>query len=204
MTYAIISPSSPPRSEHPGPSLMPWDQGGNSFPFDSTLVRRIKKGGARRSLHIPTQAPSLTPLSLLAVAAFLTTLGPQAAMPLAALLIGYFTFIRQSNLVSPSAKGWRGPLHLAAGRHPPAPPRSPHNHPLLQDYLLPSPGGLPPGPSYTQLPYLPSPGLDPGLHHHPWPGRGPCLPPIPVLPPRHPYTYLHTQGGPIGNWGSQP
>ena len=62
--------------------------------------------------HTACQAPPLRPPHLLALIRFLISLGPSTLIPVAALLVGYFSFLRQSNLVSPSAADWGGPHTL--------------------------------------------------------------------------------------------
>ena len=85
------------------------DAGGDTALFDSRDTARIKRG-LTRNLHRPrVQAPSLSPTDLLLVIQFLTPLGPAAYAPIAALTMGYFSFMRQSNLVSSSPNIWNDP-----------------------------------------------------------------------------------------------
>ena len=60
------------------------------------------------SSHTASVAPPLTPPLLQAVVSFLMSVGNATVMPIAALLVGYFLFLRQSNLLSPSHLMWGG------------------------------------------------------------------------------------------------
>ena len=86
--------------------------GGEAAPFSSAALKRLRRGGDRGLFHTASQAPPLRPRHLLALVQFLTSLGPSTLMPVAALLVGYFSFLRQSNLLSPSGTGWGGPHTL--------------------------------------------------------------------------------------------
>ena len=88
------------------------EQDGSYAAFLAPSVKRLCKGGERRAAHQICPAPPLTPASLQAVIRYLMSFGEATAMPVAALLIGYFSFVRQSNLVSPSRGVWGGPHTL--------------------------------------------------------------------------------------------
>ena len=86
--------------------------GGIVTPFSSHALKRLRRGGDKALLHTVSKAPPLRPRHLRALIQFLISLGPSTLMPVAALLVGYFSFLRQSNLVSPSGAGWGGPHTL--------------------------------------------------------------------------------------------
>ena len=86
--------------------------GGSVAPFSAPALKRLRRGGDRNLQHMAYQAPPLHPPHLLALIRFLISLGPSTLMPVVALLVGYFSFLRQSNLVSPSAAGWGAPHTL--------------------------------------------------------------------------------------------
>ena len=69
-------------------------------------------GGDRSTCHKVSTSPPLTPRALQAVIGFLSKLGTPTLMPIAAILIGYFAFLRQSNLLSPRPDMWGGPHTL--------------------------------------------------------------------------------------------
>ena len=87
-----------------------WILDHQGFPaaLDSSAVRRLCRGGDKQSSHMVRAAPPLTPPLLQQVVSFLSSIGPSTLMPIAALLVGYFSFIRQSNLLSPSPLVWGG------------------------------------------------------------------------------------------------
>lgn len=74
--------------------------GGNTSPFDSYPLTLMKRGVLRLSQHIPRQAPPLSPSSIRAVVRHLITAGPDAAVLVAAILVGYSTLLRQGNLLN--------------------------------------------------------------------------------------------------------
>lgn len=88
------------------------EAGGDAHPLSSPAVRRLIRGGERDTVHVVRQAPPLRPDMLYQVMQILIKAGPATIMPRAALLLGYFTLLRQSNLVSPSPTGWGGPHTL--------------------------------------------------------------------------------------------
>lgn len=74
--------------------------GGATEGFDSYPVTLMKRGVQRLSNHVTVQAPPLSPPGLRRVVKHLKTLGPESAVIIAALLIGYNALLRQGNLVT--------------------------------------------------------------------------------------------------------
>ena len=81
---------------------------GDPSGFTSPVIQTLLKGLARNSTHIPTPAPVLDIVSICKLCDVLETLGPDGLIARAAILIGFATFLRQSNLVSPSPDIWSG------------------------------------------------------------------------------------------------
>ena len=104
---ALLSPGSIKNAISGARSWVLENQGDVSA-FSSPSIKRLCKGGDALSSHCSSIAPPLTPNLLQSVIGFLRSLGPSTLMPVAALLIGYFSFMRQSNLLSPSALMWGG------------------------------------------------------------------------------------------------
>lgn len=67
--------------------------------FDTYLLEVLKKGIARSSSHVPTQAPPLRPTDVRKAVCFFNSAGDNGPVLSAALLLGYFTLLRQSNLL---------------------------------------------------------------------------------------------------------
>ena len=86
--------------------------GGDPSPFSSPEVQAVLKGAARLSTHISAQAPGITPQDVMTICNYLGQAGPPGITLKAALLLGYFTFLRQSNILSPSLEAWAGPHTL--------------------------------------------------------------------------------------------
>lgn len=68
--------------------------------FDTYLVGVLKRGIHRNSNHVPAQAPPLSPSDIRKVVRFFATAGDNGPVLTAAILLGYFTLLRQSNLLS--------------------------------------------------------------------------------------------------------
>lgn len=85
------------------------EMGGDTSTFSSRAVSLILKGGAKASSHTPRRAPAITPELLKIIIDYLSKAGKPGRVPKAAFLIGYFTMLRQSNLLSPSTRSWGGP-----------------------------------------------------------------------------------------------
>ena len=73
--------------------------GGSPAPFDAYPVTLMKRGLHRASSHHTRRAPALTPALLADVQDFLQSAGPNRHVLTAALLLGYATLLRQSNLL---------------------------------------------------------------------------------------------------------
>ena len=85
---------------------------GDTSAFESKALQRLKRGIARDTTHVIVQAPPIQPPVLAQIIDFLRQLGPASYAPSAALLIAYFTFVRQSNLLTPSPNVWDHPHTL--------------------------------------------------------------------------------------------
>lgn len=85
------------------------EMGGDISPFSARVVTLTIRGGVKASSHVPRRAPAITPDMLKYIIDYTQEAGRHGAAPRAALLIGYFTFLRQSNLLSPSTNTWGGP-----------------------------------------------------------------------------------------------
>lgn len=83
-----------------------WVQlfGGNVAPFATYPVTLMKRGVQRLSTHVTSQAPPLSPTDLKRALDYLTTAGPTAKVMRAALLVAYYTIIRQGNLLHTGAR----------------------------------------------------------------------------------------------------
>lgn len=95
--------------------------GGDLETFSARAVTLTLRGGARASSHVPRRAPAITPTILRQIVDFLTLAGRPGVVPIAALLMGFLTMLRQSNLIFPSARSWGGAQHhppLGCVRHP--------------------------------------------------------------------------------------
>lgn len=90
------------------------EHGGDSGPFLSFEFQQLYAGISKRSEHSPRRAAPLTPDHLRTIALFLdsTPSAPRGAKP--CILLGYFTFLRSSNLLSPSMSSWGGPHTISA------------------------------------------------------------------------------------------
>ena len=85
------------------------DHGGSPDALSHPSVKRLCRGGNKVFPHRVLCAPPISPRVLRHLIAFLTTFGTPTLMPIAALLIGYFAMLRQSNLLSPRPGIWGGP-----------------------------------------------------------------------------------------------
>lgn len=85
------------------------EHGGNLAPFSSFEYQQMYAGISKRSEHVPKRAAPLTPAHIRAIVDFLDSCpsAPRAAKP--CILVGYYTFLRASNLLSPSMSSWGGP-----------------------------------------------------------------------------------------------
>lgn len=74
--------------------------GGRTSGFDSYSANLMKRGVRRLSTHVTSPAPPVTQADLSQVVAYLREAGPDANVLVAALLMGYSTLLRQSNLLA--------------------------------------------------------------------------------------------------------
>lgn len=90
------------------------EHGGCVLPFISFKYQQLLSGLTKRSLHVPRRAAPLTPAHISSIVAFLDSNPgiPKSAKP--CILVGYHTFLRSSNLLSPSSSSWGGPHTLMA------------------------------------------------------------------------------------------
>ena len=89
-------------------------RGGNDSAFNSSEAHDVYKGALTTRPHTPTPAPALTTRDLLLVSQYLDLI-PYAAPIKAALTMGFFSFLRASNLLSPTISLWSGPHTLTRG-----------------------------------------------------------------------------------------
>jgi len=80
--------------------------------FDHPNVMSIKRGAVRTSSHQVAQAPPLTPEMIAGIADYLDQAGPSGVVPKAALLLGFFSMLRASNLLSLDLTKAAGPHTL--------------------------------------------------------------------------------------------
>ena len=73
---------------------------GDSSAFSAYEISVIKRGLSKNSKHVPTRATPLCPLDFKRIIQCLFTLDPKPVVLIVSLLFGYFTLIRQSNLVT--------------------------------------------------------------------------------------------------------
>lgn len=86
---------------------------GNDSAFASLEAQAVLKYNISKSTHVPSQALPLQPIDIVNICAFIDA---NPAVPLAckpAILIGYFCFLRASNLLSVSLTQWGGPHTLS-------------------------------------------------------------------------------------------
>ena len=75
---------------------------GDSSAFLAHEIATLKRGLSKNSPHVATQAPAITPSDFKAIIDFLYGLSPRPLVLIMALLIGYYTMVRQSNFVMTS------------------------------------------------------------------------------------------------------
>lgn len=94
-----------------GASIWIQERGGDSSALYSTEAKTVAKGAFRLAPHLPDPAPALTPYDLIQICTYLGQ--AYSALPVkAAVTIGFFSFLRASNLLSPTALTWTGPHTL--------------------------------------------------------------------------------------------
>lgn len=90
------------------------EHGGNVSSFMSFEYRQLTSGLVKRSSHVPSRAAPLTWEHIRVIAAFMDT---TPSIPLSAkpcLLIGFHTFLRSGNLLSPTMSTWGGAHTISA------------------------------------------------------------------------------------------
>lgn len=97
-----------------GATIWIQERGGDPSPLVSLEAKTVAKGAYRLAPHIPNPAPALTPSDLIEVCKYLDQ-APSGLPVKAAITIGFFAFLRASNLLSPTALLWTGPHTLTRG-----------------------------------------------------------------------------------------
>lgn len=85
------------------------EHGGRTLPFTSFEYNQLATGVSKRSTHVPSRAAPLTWAHIRLIVNFFDA---TPAIPLSAkpcILIGFFTFLRSRNLLSPTMSTWGGP-----------------------------------------------------------------------------------------------
>lgn len=90
------------------------EHGGTLEAFISFEYQQMYGGITKRSQHVPRRAAPLSPDHINIIVRFLDNCpgAPKAAKP--CILIGYHTFLRSSNLLSPTMSSWGGPHTVMA------------------------------------------------------------------------------------------
>ena len=89
--------------------------GGKRDNFADKFVKDTRQGIVKMSDHKTRRAPPITPEDIVTIVDYLWDTGPSGDVLIAAFLIGYFTLIRQSNLLSPNLDLWGGPHTIRRG-----------------------------------------------------------------------------------------
>lgn len=89
-------------------------RGGDDTALSAPEAQSVYKGALLTRPHTPSQAPALTPHTLTMLCQYLDSI-PYTSPVKAALCIGYFAFLRASNLLSPTVTLWSGPHTLTRG-----------------------------------------------------------------------------------------
>ena len=114
LANSLTSPAS--RSNYTsGAKLWIEERGGDTTALRAYEPNAVAKGAAALKPHKTTPAPALLPTDLVKVCSYLQSAedGPPL---IAALTLGFFAFLRASNLLSPSTTLWSGP-HTLARKH---------------------------------------------------------------------------------------
>lgn len=90
------------------------EHGGDVSSFESPVAIQLLKGLVKQSQHVPLRAEPLSWVHIRHIIDVINTVPgiPASAKP--CILIGYHTFLRLSNLLSPSTRVWGGPHTLLA------------------------------------------------------------------------------------------
>lgn len=87
---------------------------GDNSSSNSHESQAVGKSCSKASNHVPSPAPPLTPALLKIICRFIDTYSEVGSAVKPALLIGYYCFLRSSNILSPSEHSWGGPHTLLA------------------------------------------------------------------------------------------
>ena len=87
------------------------ERGGDPSALSDPMVKAVETGAVRLSATAPSPAPALLPADLVTVCRAFSAL-PEGPLLTAAVTIGFFGFLRTSNLLSPAATLWGGPHTL--------------------------------------------------------------------------------------------
>ena len=111
--YLVNSLSAPAsrRNYTSGARIWIEERGGDGRAMRSLEADHVAKGGERLDPHTPNPAPALMPADLVLACRYLDR-AAQGAPIKAALCVGYFAFLRTSNLLTPNAIMWGGPHTL--------------------------------------------------------------------------------------------
>lgn len=90
------------------------EHAGDLSSFFSIEYRQLVNGLTKKSSHVPTRAAPLTWNHIRTIVSFLQETPGIPASVKPCILIGYYTFLRSSNLLSPSVSVWGGPHTLTA------------------------------------------------------------------------------------------
>ena len=89
--------------------------GGSSDIFKGALVKLTKRGINKLSKHKASQAIPITSEDIMMIVDYLASTGPASDVIAAAFLVGYFTLVRQSNLLTPALDLWGGAHTMRRG-----------------------------------------------------------------------------------------
>ena len=107
----IMSPASL-RNYVSGAKTWVTAQCGDPSAFSSPEVSAMLVGATRLSTHIPQQSPELTPRDVITICNYVSAAGASGAVIKAAILLGYYCMLRQSNLTAPPGARFGGPHTL--------------------------------------------------------------------------------------------
>ena len=114
MAISLTSPAS--RSNYTsGAKLWIEERGGDASALRAFQPNAVAKGAANLKPHKASPAPALTPADLVRVCRHLARSEDGPPPLVAALSMGFFAFLRASNLLCPSTTLWAGPHTLSRG-----------------------------------------------------------------------------------------
>lgn len=113
LANSLTSPASR-RNYTSGARMWIEARGGDYSALTAFEAVSVAKGAINLKPHITVPAPALTPQDLVRVCQYLK--GTIQGLPIvAALCVGFFAFLRASNLLTPTATLWQGPHTLTRG-----------------------------------------------------------------------------------------